>query len=241
MIFPADFVNKIICGDSSQILRQIPAESCSLCVTSPPYKDEDLFSIGLIRDVFYGVYFALKPNSLLFLNFGHLADFKSRPFEVAIFIQTFGFNWIDTIVWEKIQYSPIQGKKRLNNLTEFIFMFSKGKGYNLDRLSIGKEYSDASNIKRYGKGKNLTCGGNLWRMGYETITNKIQKLHRDRFPEELPARCIKLSGLKSGIVLEPFAGSGTTCVAAKRLGLDFIAIDKNPEYVKISEERLKNG
>ncbi|MCD6402254.1 site-specific DNA-methyltransferase, partial [bacterium] len=48
------------------------------------------------------------------------------------------------------------------------------------------------------------------------------------------------AGWKPGIVLDPFIGSGTTAVVAKKLGRDFIGIELNPEYVKMAEKRIKN-
>ncbi len=192
-----------------------------LIVTSPPYKKEDGFSYELIKDVSQQCFRVLKDNSLCFINFGHLANHKSRPFKVAMIFEEAGFNWVDTIVWVKNHYTPVQGDKRLNNLTEFIFMFTKGKGFRLDRLSIGVPYADKSNVGRYSD-KDLKCGGNVWYIPYETIQRKEQKLHKDRFPIELPLRCINLSNVREGsVVLDPFAGSATTGIACKETGMEF--------------------
>ncbi|MER3570419.1 MAG: hypothetical protein C4348_02350 [Patescibacteria group bacterium] len=66
--------------------------------------------------------------------------------------------------------------------------------------------------------------------------------HPAPFPLVLPLRCIYsvMDGKKSGIVLDPYCGSGTTLVAAKILGYDFIGIDISEEYLKMAQERLKN-
>lgn len=229
----------IINGDSRHELKKLPDSSVDLVVTSPPYKDEDGYTDQLIHDVFSQTYRIQKPSTLLFLNFGHLAGFKSRPFKVVSILEEIGYELNDTIIWTKTQYRPIQGNKRLNNLTEFIFLFNKGKMPDIDRLAIGIEYADKTNIKRYAKDKDLKCPGNSWNIGYETINSQAQKLHNDRFPLELPTRCIKLSGLKTGTVLEPFAGSGTTLLACKNLGLDAIGIERNKSHIKTIQERLK--
>jgi site-specific DNA-methyltransferase (adenine-specific) len=108
----------------------------------------------------------------------------------------------------------------------------------IDRLSIGVPYQDKTNIGRYSK-SDLKCGGNLWPIKYKTIVKSEQKLHNDRFPIELPIKCIKLSGIKdNSIILEPFAGSGTTCLAAKTLNRQYIGIELNPEYCKLANQRL---
>lgn len=100
-------------------------------------------------------------------------------------------------------------------------MFAKGKDFCLDRLSIGVPYADKSNIGRYSD-KDLKCGGNVWYIPYETIQRNEQKLHKDRFPIELPLRCINLSNVREGsVVLDPFAGSATTGIACKETGMEF--------------------
>jgi site-specific DNA-methyltransferase (adenine-specific) len=215
-------------------------ENVDLVVTSPPYKDEDNFTHSLIENFGRKSYAALKPNSLLFMNFGHLANFKERPFESAMILKNIGFEWVDTITWVKNHYRPLQGNKRLNNLTEFIFMMAKGTP-DIDRLSIGVPYADKSNIKRWKgtEGKDLKCGGNVWNIPYETVTDKSQKLHNDRFPIGLPINCIKLSGIEVGsLVVDPFSGSGTTALACSQTGMNFWGTEINKTNYNISKIRL---
>jgi len=151
-----------------------------------------------------------------------------------------GFQLNDPIIWVKNHYKPIQGKKRLNNLTEFIFLLYKKQMPSLDRLSIGVPYIDKTNAKRFNNGQDLHCAGNVWYINYPTINNKNEKLHHDMFPLELPERCIKLSGLKNGIVLDPFIGSGTTALASLKCGLNFIGIEKNKSNCEVAIERINN-
>jgi len=228
----------VINGKSQQILAGFPDDHIDICITSPPYKDLDGYSPQLIQDIFWQVYRVLKPNSLLFLNFGHLANEKSRPFQVVLILESLGFKLAETFTWIKTQYRPIQGRKRVNNLTEFVFMFYKDKMPALDRLSIGLPYKDKSNIGRYNS-IDLKCQGNAWTIPYETIQHKSQKLHNDRFPVGLPLNCLKLADLQPGsLVLDPFGGSCTTGVAAKQLGHNFIGIDLNLNHCKLGRLRL---
>lgn len=231
------YINKICYGDNRDFLEKIPDNSCDLTITSPMYKDEDGYDPFYIQRIFRQLYRIQKENSLFFLNFGHLANNKFRPFDVCETALCIGYKLNDTIIWKKTQFSPIQGKKRLNNLTEFIFLLYKGKMPDLNRLSIGIPYKDKSNIGRYSD-KDLRCQGNFWEFGYETIQNKKDKLHNDRFPVELPTRCIKLSGLKNGILIDPFSGSFTSQIAAKKLGLNWIGIDKNWNHCKTAQDRF---
>lgn len=229
-----------IIGDNNDLIKSLKSDTISLSITSPPYKDEDNFHSLDLHSLFREMYRVHKNNSLFFLNFGHLANFKERPFHVLFTALGAGWKLNDTITWTKTQYSPIQGKRRLNNLTEFIFLLYKGNMPELDRLSIGVPYTDKSNIGRYSD-KDLKCRGNNWVVGYETIQSKNKKLHNDRFPLDIPKMCIKLSGLKDGTILEPYAGSGTTLIAAKQLGFDAIGFEKNEIYKEVFEERLKQS
>lgn len=218
----------------------LPDDCVDLVVTSPPYKETDGYSEALIIQLVKELNRVLKPNSLFFLNFGHLAADKFRPFHVcdlAILLGNFKLN--DTIVWRKNHFSPIQGKTHLNNLSEFIFVLYKGEMPDLDRLSIGVPYTDPSNAARFNNGVNLRCRGNVWDIPYTTVNNKAQKLHNDRFPEMLPEMCIKLSGIPKGsFVLDPFCGSGTTSVVAKRLGMNSLTFEINENAFKTASLRL---
>ena len=102
-------LNQVNCGDSVELLKQLGDNSVGLIVTSPPYKDEDGYSNQLIESVFGECYRVQKMNSLLFLNFGHLANFKARPFEVVSILTNIGYKLNDTITWVKNHYSPLQG------------------------------------------------------------------------------------------------------------------------------------
>lgn len=232
-------LNTIHCMDALAGLGLLSNESIDLIVTSPPYKEENGFDKCYMKDVARKCFEVSKPNSICYVNFGHLAGQKWKPFMVAKLFELAGYEWVDTITWVKTQFSPIQGQKRLNNVTEFVFQFAKGADYKLDRLSIGVPYMDKSNVGRYSD-IDLRCGGNVWVIPYETIQRKEQKLHPDRFPLELPRKCIKLSNIPTGaVVLDPFMGSGTTAVAAWMLEKQFIGFDIDPKYCKIANNRVK--
>ena len=210
-------------------MKSLDEESVDVAITSPPYKDADHYSEELMTGAFREVYRLLKPNTLFFLNFGHLAADKFRPFRVCELAIKEKFRLNDTIVWKKNHYKPIQGARRLNNLTEFIFLLYKGEMPTLNRLGIGIPYADISNAKRFAGGRNLKCRGNLWEIDYPTINSSEEKPHPDMFPPELPENCIKLCGYPVKVVLDCFAGSGTTALVAKAMKKDYIAIEKNPE------------
>ena len=64
------------------------------------------------------------------------------------------------------------------------------------------------------------------------------RLHPAQFPQELPRRAIRLLSDPGDIILDPFCGSGTTCVAAKKLGRKYIGIEISPEYAEIARNRV---
>ena len=206
--------------------------------TSPPYKEEDGYSDSLIRCCFRKIYNLLPDNGVIFLNFGHLNAFKDRPYVIHSIIKEVGFKLKDTIIWEKVQFSPIQGHSTLNNVWEFVFFFYKNECPKIDRLAIGVPYKDKSNVGRYSD-QDLRCAGNLWKINYETIQHAEQKTHKDRFPVELPRRGIKLVP-SAECILDPFSGSSTTGVAAILEGRDYIGIEKLESLRDVSIARL-NG
>lgn len=232
-------VNHIYLGDNLKLFPKIAHRSVDIIITSPPYKDCDGYTHEMMLEVLEHCYRVLKKEGLIFLNFGHLAEDKLRPFKVAFLMEKAGFQINETFVWIKNHYKPIQGRRRVNNLTEFVFLGYKEKMPVLDRLSIGVPYADKSNAKRFAGGNDLKCRGNVWYIPYDTIQKKEQKLHNDRFPLQLPLNCLRLANLKPGsIVLDPFAGSGTTLLAAKQLGIDYIGMEKDYEHFETSKERL---
>lgn len=88
-------------------------------------------------------------------------------------------------------------------------------------------------VRKHPKGKNP---GDMWKMA----TANLSEAHFAPFPEELPRKCIKATCPEDGIVLDPFAGSGTTGKVALELGVKSIMIDINKEYKQIMNERFKN-
>lgn len=231
---------KILNANAIDALECFPDDSIDCIVTSPPYKEKDGYNRAVFRVIFGELFRVAKPGALCFVNFGHLAEDKLRPFVVANEFVHSGFEVNDTIVWAKNHFTPLQGKKRLNNLTEFIFLLFKPPMPDMDRLAIGVPYADKGNVGRYAE-KDLRCAGNLWNINIPTITKKEERLHPDEFPVELPDRCLRLSGLKHGVVVDPFCGSGTTGIAANNLGLTFIGIELNPRWARIAENRLKDN
>ena len=87
------------------------------------------------------------------------------------------------------------------------------------------------------------CKGNTWYIPYDTIANreKHRGNHPATFPVALPENCIKFSGVESGIVLDPFMGSGTPAIAALKCNQKYIGFDIDNDYIAFAEDRIKDA
>lgn len=141
-------------------------------------------------------------------------------------------------------FKPINSKRFVNDCHEYVFHLTKDGNRDLDRkaVGVGVPYSDPSNIARWAHtgGDNLRCGGNTWLIPYATIQSAtLQRPHPATFPVALAEKCLRIAG-KPKVVLDPFAGIGTTSVAAERCEAEWaISIDLNKSYVHEAAYRLK--
>jgi site-specific DNA-methyltransferase (adenine-specific) len=240
--------HRVVLGDSGQ-MTELGDGSVSVCVTSPPYFRRKKYEIqyetfdeyrAYLRKTWKEVHRVLGDTGLLFVNIGDSFDNPFKSHDVAKDIANVGFNPVQTAIWVKGHHSPVQGKKHLNHLFEYVFIFSKTQKYSLDRLSIGVPYKDKSNIGRWKVAKkDLRCRGDVWNINYETVQSHSQKLHDAIFPKELPLMCIKLAHCGSkDLVLDPFLGSGTTILAASELYVPSIGYEINGDYENIIRMKL---
>lgn len=228
-------------------------------VTSPPYKTKDGYSRALMTSLGRISGMVLKPGGRMFLNFGQLREGFFRPYEALSDVACGGglvvgqtIAWIKSIampdphcadksiLFQRGHYQPINSDKILNYCWEPIFTLYKPPEPNFDRLSIGVRYADESNLKRGTRGKNgnLHCRGDAWFIPYKTTGSKEKKQHQHEYPEALVEKCLRVSGVQpGGTVLEPFCGSGTTAVVAKRMGLNAVVIDRDEEALQTAQSR----
>lgn len=252
-----NYVKKIDCIKGMNALDE---NSVDIIITSPPYnigvaynshKDNLPFDEYLKWMDNFGKACKriLKPNGSLFFNIGDKSSDELKAFEVAKKVNHENLMLQNTIHWIKSisipekdisigHFKPVNSKRYLNNCHEYIFHFTKNKDVELDKLAIGVPYMDKTNIGRWKSVKNdLRDRGNTWHISYETVQS--EKEHPASFPKRLPEMCIKLHGYnKKTIVLDPFLGSGTTCVVAKELGCQYIGFDIDDKYLKIAQSKL---
>jgi len=128
---------------------------------------------------------------------------------------------------------------------EHLFHFTKDGNVNIDRLAVGVKYEYyEANIRGKNTAENkpnLRDKGNCWYIPYETINSKeLKGKHPAIFPVKLIEDCIKVSGVKSGIVLDPFMGTGTTAIAALNQGCEYIGFDIDNEYIDFANKRIND-
>lgn len=253
-------LNKIYQMDCIKGMNELEAESIDIIVTSPPYnigvnynshkdnmKLEDY--LNWMDEFGKASKRVLKEKGSLFFNIGDKSSDELKAFEVAKKINNENLRLQNTIHWVKHisipeenisvgHFKPVNSNRFLNNCHEYIFHFTKNKDVELDKLAIGVPYVDKTNIERWKSvKKDLRDRGNVWYIPYETVVE--EKEHPASFPEKLPEMCIKLHGYdKNTVVLDPFLGSGTTCVVAKKLGCNYLGFDIDEKYVRLSKIKL---
>jgi site-specific DNA-methyltransferase (adenine-specific) len=254
----ARLITKVIQTDCIAGLDSLEKGSIAAIITSPPYNigkkyqgsddNKDDYLIWM-RSVFVACKRALADDGHFFLQVGGIPKRPLIPWEVLNEALAAGFPLQNQIVWVKSiaiekktygHFKPINSKRFLNHLYEFIFHLTDNGAAPIDRLAVGVPFVDGSNIQRFRHKENLRCQGNVWFIPYDTIqSNKERYNHPTVFPVALPEMCIKLAGIPQGsLVVDPFVGTGTTLVACKRLQMNGIGFDISPEYCKMAEDRL---
>jgi len=212
-------------------MKDLPAESVDLVVTSPPYnlgikytkyKDDKSSNEYLDWSCQWmtEVKRVLKEKGSFFLNLGACPSNPLLPHEVIValknkevgFVLQNTFHWIKSITVHTKEkehisaghFKPIQSCRYVNDCHEYIFHLTKSGDTPLDRLGVGVPYSDKSNIKRWSHtdGKDLRCRGNNWFIPYKTIVNRSkERPHPATFPVELAVNCVKIHGVGKEIVM----------------------------------------
>ncbi|HEY8140829.1 MAG TPA: site-specific DNA-methyltransferase [Nitrososphaera sp.] len=201
---------------------------------------------------------ALAENGSFFLNIGNKPKDQWIAWDVASvlrkhFVLQNVIHWVKSIAIAKSDvgnypniagdiavghFKPIVSERFVNDCHEYIFHFTRSGQAHLDKLAIGIPYQDKTNIGRWKAAKSdRRDRGNTWFIPYETIQNKSERPHPATFPVKLPEMCIKLHGA-ARLVVDPFAGIGSTAVAAMSLGVPFVGFEIDKEYLDVAISRL---
>lgn len=251
----------IIHGNCSEVLKDLDDDSIDLVVTSPPYDnlreykgytfDFELVAKELFRVIKKGGVVVWVVNDSV-INGGE----SGTSFKQALYFKDIGFNLHDTMIYHK---SPLfQEKNRCPQSFEYMFVFSKGKPKTFNPIMDHKNKFDGhkggelvtSVRKKNGKQttkirpkpREYSKRWNVWWIpnGYfKSTMDKIAYEHPAIFPEKLANDHIIMWSNEGDLVLDPFAGSGTTLKMARELNRDYIGIEISEEYIEIIKERLQ--
>ncbi len=235
-------VNKIYCHTSEK-MRELPDNSVALMVTSPPYNvgkdyDEDLSLeeyLGLLERVFKETLRVLQPGGRACVNVANLGRKPYIPLASLVnqLMIELGYFMRGEIIWVKgkgasgsCAWGSWKSAKNptLRDLHEYVLVFCKGR--------FDRPFKGESTITR---DEFIRDTLSVW----EIPPASARKIgHPAPFPVELPRRLIQLYTYKGDLVLDPFCGAGSACVAAKETGRRYIGYDIDAEYVKLARQWL---
>jgi site-specific DNA-methyltransferase (adenine-specific) len=183
----------------------------------------------------------------------HQKSLLGIPFRLALALIDEGWILRQDIIWHKTMPMPESVKDRFCRSHEYLFFLTKKKNYYFDyknalepantgdgnQTAIYRSIQDGT-AKLYWRcqktpdGRTLRLKRDVWAIGQEQFHGK----HYAVYPQKLIEPCILCGCPENGIVLDPFMGSGTTAVVAKKFGRKYTGVEINPEYVKIAERRI---
>jgi len=238
--YPDDFLNKIICGDCYEVMKKIPDNSIDLIVTSPPYNLKNSSGNGM-KDGRGGKW----SNAALVNGYSNHND--CMPHKEYVAWQKKCLNEMLRIIPEtgaifynhkwRVQKGLLQNRQDI--IGDFpvrqIIIWKRKGGINFNPGYFLPTYEVIYLIckPKFKLVSKANAHGDVWEFTQES-SNK----HPAPFPVPLIERCISSTSAK--IVLDPFLGSGTTAIAARKLGRKFLGIDISYEYCRMAEKRLSN-
>jgi site-specific DNA-methyltransferase (adenine-specific) len=204
----------------------------------------------------------LHERGSLFLNVGSKPTDAGVPFQVLAVMQRHftlqnTIHWIKSIAINKADvgdyegitqdvavghYKPINSPRFVNDCHEYVFHLTHAGDVPLDRLAVGVPYRDKTNVARWGRKQDVRCRGNTWFVPYETIKSRArQRPHPATFPPQLAEMCVRLHGVaNAALVMDPFAGIGSSALACAALGVPFIGFEIDASYLETAKSRLQN-
>jgi len=255
--FAADALrNKTLCADLFGVLDKLPRSCADLLIIDPPYNlDKNFHGLKFSKsgDDEYSAYLeswfprllsVLKPTGSVYL----CGDWRSSCSLYAVMKKY-------TVVRSRITWQREKGrgaKANWKNSCEDIWFGTLGDDYYFNVDAVKQKRRVLAPYRENGKPKDwkktdegsfrLTCPGNFWddiSIPYWSMSENTD--HPTQKPEKLIAKLILASCPEDGLVFDPFLGSGTTSVTAKKLGRNFIGIEKNEEYCCWTEKRLAHA
>lgn len=245
-------------------MTELENNSAHLVITSPPYwqlKDygtetqigyhhsyeEYINNLNLVWKECYRV---LHNGCRLCVNIGdqfaravYYGRYKVIPIreEIIKFCENVGFDYMGAIIWQKVTTSNTTG----GGVQMGSYPYPRNGILKLDYefVLVFKKLGDAPKPTKENKelSKMTAEEWNTYFAGHWNFAGARQDNHIAMFPEELPKRLIKMFAFMGDTVLDPFAGSGTTNLAAKNLGRNSIGYEINPEFIPVIRQKLETS
>jgi len=240
---------KLLLSDTFEALSKFKFESVDMIFADPPYflsnggfsnsggkvvsvnkgdwdkieslEEKYLFNrrwLSLCRNI-------LTKNGTLWVS-GSLHNIYS----VGMALEQEGYKILNNITWQKTNPAPNLSKRYFTHSTETILWARKNE-------KNAKHYYNYELMKEINGNRQMK---DVWTGALTSQSEKVMGKHPTQKPEYLLERIILASTKKNDVILDPFVGSGTTCVVAKKLGRKSIGIDNNIEYLEIAKRRLEN-
>jgi DNA modification methylase len=190
-------------------------------------------------------------------------DLVPIPWLVAMALQAEGWYWRSTIAWCKRAPMPESVDDRPTSAWEPVLLLSKSRDYFYDQDAVAESTADSNTHARTGSGP-VSLDGKQGDRGdgvkanpsfHQSVSELVERrnmrnvwllapepfpeAHFAVFPTEVPRRCILAGSRPGDLVLDPFAGAGTTNMVAARLGRDSVGIELKPEYVAMAADRIR--
>lgn len=250
-----ELYDKVIYQDTFKVLDFLPKNSIDLMIVDPPYNLTKNFGQSTFKEMDLSDYkkwldkWLKKTISLLKEN---ATVYICSDWKTSIVIPEIAGKYL--FLQNRISWEREKGRGALNNwknCLEDIWFFTNSKDYvfNIDDVKIQRKvlapYRDESgkpkDWKDGGADKTrLTCPSNVWTdISIPFWSMPENTNHPTQKPEKLIAKLILASSNKGDVVFDPFLGSGTTAVTAKKLGRKFLGIEKEKEYVALALKRLE--
>ncbi|MCK4386879.1 MAG: hypothetical protein KAV41_02235 [Candidatus Pacebacteria bacterium] len=252
-----DYINKIIHGDSLEILKTFPDNSFDLIFADPPYNLQLPKNKKLIRangsevtpvsdswdkfdsyedyDSFVFAWLkecqrVLKPTGTIWVM-----GMYHNIFRVGKIMQDLGLWFLNDVIWVKIDAMPNFNGRRFTNNHETLIWATKNK--NCKSYTFNNEF-----MKKMNGGKQMKDTD--WNFGLCRGKERIRdengiKSHPTQKPLKLIQQVLLTASSEGDLILDPFMGSGTTAIVAEALGRKWIGIEKEEKYVKLINERIK--
>ena len=239
-------LNKLYCK-SSERMDEIPDESIHLMITSPPYNvgkeyDDDLSLdeyLDLLTTVFSQTHKKLVTGGRACINIANIGRKPYIPLHAMIIeiMLDLGFLMRGEIIWDKSASGGgscawgswmSASNPVLRDYHEYILIFSK------DSYSKNKKQEKRDTIKH---DDFINWTKSIWTF---PAVNAKKIGHPAPFPIELPHRLINLYSYEGDVILDPFCGSGTTCIAAIQNNRNYIGYDIKKDYIDLAKKRISN-